>query len=208
MVAIVAALVPATVLTAHRLANSDDKPSSHTSDLPIPPVSPPATPPGTSVTETTAPPADQPKALPRVAPDAPRRITAGQLLDSGFDNAVTDLEPSSASEVARWEPRGSPGSPGPDTVYVLGEVDDDTAFARLPEVKPGAAVRISTDNGVLTYTVRAATLKSENGLAQSPLFRTHKRGRLVLVGFRYDDSGDRLDKALVVTAQLTGAKKA
>ena len=208
MVAIVAALVPATVLTAHQLVNSDDEPSSHTSDLPIPPVSPPSTQPGTSLTETTAPPTEQPKALPRVAPDAPRRITAGQLVDSGFDNSVTDLEPSSASEVARWEPRGSPGSPGPDTVYVVGEVDDDSAFARLPQVKPGATVRITTDNGLLTYTVSAATLKSEDGLAQSPLVRTHKPGRLILVGFRYDDSGDRLDKALVVTAQLTGAKKA
>jgi hypothetical protein len=207
VVAIVAALVPATVLTAQHLVDSDDQPSSHTSDLPIPPVSPPSTQPGTSLTETTPPPAAQPRALPRVAPDAPRRITAGHLLDSGFDNAVTDLEPSSASEVARWEPRGSPGSPGPDTVYVLGEVSEDGAFARLAQLKPGASVRITTDSGVLVYTVGAATLRREDGLAQSPLFRTHKAGRLVLVGFRYDDAGDRLDKALVVTAQLTGAKR-
>jgi hypothetical protein len=207
VVAIVAALIPATALTAHRLVSSDDEPSSHSSDLPIPPVSPSSSAqPGP--TETAAPPAEQPKALPRVAPDAPRRISAGQLIDSGFDEAVTDLEPGSASEVARWEPRGSPGSPGPDTVYVIGQVDDDSAFARLPELKPGGTVRLTTDNGVLTYTVSAATLKREDGLAQSSLFRTHKAGRLVLVGVRYDDSGDRLDKALVVTAQLTGANRA
>jgi hypothetical protein len=207
VIAVLAALIPAAVLTAHRLVDSDDPPSSHATDLPIPPVSPRAST-GPSSTPTAAATETPPAKLPRVAPDAPRRITAAGLIDSGFDNAATELDPASTTEVARWEPRGSPGSPGTDTVYVIGEVNgDDSGFAGLPQVKPGASVSITTDNGTLTYTVSAAALKPEDGLTEDPLFTRHKRSRLVLVGIRYDDSGDRLDKALVVTAQLSGAKR-
>jgi hypothetical protein len=206
VVAIVAALIPATVLTAHRFLDSADAPTSKNTDLPIPPVTPkasvqPSTSP--SPTETAAPPAK----LPRVASAAPRRITARGLIDSGFDESVTGIEPSSASEVARWESRGSPGSPGNDTVYVVGEVSAGSAFADLPRLKAGSAVRITTDNGVLAYTVTASTQRSAGGLLSSPLFRKHKAGRLVLVGIRYDASGDATGKAVVVTAQLSAAKR-
>jgi hypothetical protein len=123
---------------------------------------------------------------------------------------VSDLDASSDAEVARWDPRGSPGSPGPDTVYVLGRVlaAGDSAFADLPRLKRGSRISVRTDRGTMTYTVSAIGLRSESGLGDSALFKTHKAGRLVLVGIRYDDSGGRLGKALVVTAQLTGAKKA
>ena len=206
MVAVVAALVPATVLGAHRLVHHSDSTTSHSTDLPIPPVSPSTTPPSTPSAPT--PTAIATVKLPRIAPDAPRRITSGDALDAGFDNAVTDLDAASTSEVARWEDRGSPGSPGSDTVYVIGKVlGSDSGFAGLPQLKAGATVSIRTDNGTLRYTVSATRLAREDGLAQDPLFTRHKAGRLVLVGIRYDDSGDRLDKALVVTAQLSGAKK-
>lgn len=206
MVAVVAALIPATVLGAHRLAGDDNPPTSHSTDLPIPPVSPSSTPSSTPPSPT--PPATPPAKLPHVAPDAPRRITSGDAVDAGFDNAVTDLDAASTSEVARWEDRGSPGSPGADTVYVIGKVlGSDSGFAGLPQLKAGATVSIRTDNGTLRYTVSATRLEREDGLPKDPLFTRHKAGRLVLLGIRYDDSGDRLDKALVVTAQLSGAKK-
>jgi hypothetical protein len=215
--AVVAALVPATVLGAQRIFDSAAAPASHATDLPIPPVSPRTTPPttppstppstpptsGPSATAPTPPPAE----LPRIAPDAPRRITSGDAIDAGFDNAVTDLDAASTSEVARWEGRGSPGSPGTDTVYVIGKVlGGDSGFAGLPRLEPGATVSIRTDSGTLTYQVEATTLRTEDGLEDDPLFTGHEAGRLVLVGIRYDDSGDRLDKALVVTAQLSAAE--
>jgi hypothetical protein len=204
-VAVVAALVPATVLTAHRVFDSSGSPDSHATDLPIPPVSPSAT-----TTPTSTPskaPAVAPK-LPKVAPAAPRRITSTKVVDAGFDSAATDLDASSNTEVARWESRGSPGSPGTDTVFVFGRVRSDGAFANLAKLKPGSKIAIRTDNGTMTYTVSAATLKARSGLRQDPLFRQHRAGRLVLVGIRYDASGSRLAKALVVTAQLSGAKRA
>jgi hypothetical protein len=212
--AIIVALVPAVYLTAHRVFNgSADRPHDTSTDLPIPPVSPSHTPsPSATPTTPAATPSKTraPVTLPRVAPDAPRRLVAGSVVDTGFDSSVTDLDASSASEVARWESRGSPGSPGTDTVYVIGRVyaDQDSAFAGLPRLRVGGTVSIRTDRGTMTYTVAASTLKQEAGLRRDPLFTTHRAGRLVLVGIRYDASGDRLDKALVVTAQLTGAKRA
>lgn len=211
-VAVLAALLPAAWLGTHRWLTADDttgtaQPSaSASSDLPIPPVSPtaPATTAGTQAPSPTARP------LPEVAPDAPRRLESGTVIDTGFDSAVTTMEPASTSEVARWGVRGSPGSPGTDTVYVVGAVRSTTesAFARLPDLRVGSTVTIRTDSGTLTYTVRATGLKPAAGLAQDVLFTEHRAGRLVLVGIRYAASGDRLADALVVTAELTDAEKA
>ncbi|HEX7715771.1 MAG TPA: class F sortase [Marmoricola sp.] len=212
MVAIVLALVPATALMAKRVFDGSSSPGGSSTDLPIPPVSPSGTTPTTTPTTapaSPAPPATPAKHLAKISPDAPRRITSGALIDSGFDSSVTDLDASSDSEVARWDPRGSPGSPGTDTVYVLGRVraDGDSAFSELPKLTSGATVSIRTDSGTMTYTVSETKLKALSGLAEAALFTTHQPGRLVLVGIRYDASGNRLDKALVVTAELTGAKK-
>jgi hypothetical protein len=211
-VAVVVALVPATYLTAHRvLVDPAASPTDSSTDLPIPPVSPSATAPTRTAPTPSATPTTTPaaKRLPRISPDAPRRITSGAAIDSGFDSSVTTLDASSDTEVARWDPRGSPGSPGRDTVYVLGRVlaGDDSAFVGLPRLKVGAKVSIRTDNGTMTYTVRSTKLLAASRLAEQPLFRTRRAGRLVLVGIRYDGSGDRLAKALVVTAELTGARK-
>ena len=212
--AVVVALVPAAYLTAHRaFHDSSAAPTDHTTDLPIPPVSPSAT--GTTtVTTPTATPTRKATAkpkpkLPKVAPDSPRRITSGSAVDSGFDSSATSLDASSDAEVARWDPRGSPGSPGTDTVYVIGRVraGGESAFSRLGDLKRGSRVSIRTDAGTMTYTVSATSLRAESGLRRSALFTQHHPGRLVLLGIRYDASGHRLGKALVVTAQLSGAKK-
>jgi hypothetical protein len=210
VIAIILALVPATALTAKRVFDDSSAPRDSSTDLPIPPVTPSATAP--TATPSSAPskvPSRPAKHVPNIADSAPRRITSAGAIDSGFDSSATDLDASSDSEVARWDPRGSPGSPGSDTVYVIGRVraDRDSAFADLPRLKAGAKVSIRTDNGTLTYTVSAATLRSSAGLERDSLFRRHKAGRLVLLGIRYDASGNRLAKALVVTAQLTGATR-
>jgi hypothetical protein len=214
VVAVVLALVPAVWLGAQRVFSEpvSSPTQSRTTDLPIPPVSPSAGVPATSPSrQPSSVPSEQPAAnLTRIAPDAPRRIVSTGLIDAGFDNAVTALEPATSTEVARWGPRGSPGSPGTDTVYVVGKVftDGGSAFASLPRLKTGAEVSLRTDTGTLTYTVRATTLAARAGLAGDGLFTTRAPGRLVLIGVRYDGSGSALDKALVVTAELTGAERA
>lgn len=205
------ALVPAAWLGAQRVfEGSDDSPGQTSpTDLPIPPVSPSATPTTPTPTATpTAPATTKAPTLTRVAPDAPRRLVAGTLIDTGFDSSVTGIDASSDSEVARWESRGSPGSPGTDTVYVIGRVGEDRAFAALPRLGVGAKVTIRTDQGTLTYTVRSTSLEQHAGLEDDAAFTARKPGRLVLVGIRYDDSGDRLGRDLVVVAQLTAARRA
>jgi hypothetical protein len=211
VLAVALAVVPAVWLGAQRVFSEpvSSPTRSRTTDLPIPPVSPSN---DAHATSPTSPPSTTPSPaanLTRISPDAPRRIVSTGLIDAGFDNAVTALEPATSTEVARWAPRGSPGSPGTDTVYVVGKVftDGDSAFASLPRLKTGAEISLRTDSGTLTYTVRATTLQSRAGLAGDGLFTSRAPGRLVLVGVRYDDSGSALDKALVVTAELTGAER-
>lgn len=205
------ALVPAAWFGAQRVFEGPAASPSRTdpTDLPIPPVSPSVTPTtGTTAKATpTATAAPKAPALTRVSPDAPRRLVAGSLIDTGFDNAVTRIDASSDSEVARWESRGTPGSPGTDTVYVIGRVGEDRAFAGLPRLAVGAKVTIRTDRGTLTYTVRSTSLEEHAGLEDDAAFTARKPGRLVLVGIRYDASGDRLGRDLVVVAQLTAATR-
>jgi hypothetical protein len=220
VLAVLVALLPAAWLGAHRLSGTHEtgtaRPSTGpSSDLPIPPVSPSG---GTTAAAPTAPATTQPPStsptpaprLPRVAPDTPRRLQSGTLIDAGFDSAASTITPGSTAEVARLGSRGSPGSPGTDTVYVIGSVRStgDSAFGHLPDLEVGSAVTIRTDSGTLTYTVSASTLEPEAGLAADSLFTEHRAGRLVLVGIRYAASGNRLREALVVTAELTGAEKA
>jgi hypothetical protein len=205
----VLALVPATWFDVHRLvAHPTSAPHDSASDLPIPPVSPRATTPATQAPTSSAPSPNPPVRLPKVASDAPRRLQAGPLLDTGFDNAVTTLAPASTSEVARLQSRGSPGSPGTDTVVVVGKVmaDGTGALGHLPQLTAGATVTIRTDSGALTYTVAAAVQRPVAGLESDPVIARQVPGRLVLVGIRYAASGDRLADALVVTARLTGAQ--
>jgi hypothetical protein len=217
-IAVVAALLPATWLGAHRLIGSHPTGSTpsagRSSDLPVPPESSsastsPAAPATTAIpTPTPATPSTTAAPLPPVRPDTPRRLSSGTLIDTGFDSSVTAIEPASSSEVARLGTRGSPGSPGTDTVYVVGAVRPDgaSAFARLASLRVGRTVSIRTDSGTLTYTVRATALQPVATLAGDALFTEHRPGRLVLVGIRYDASGNRLPDALVVTAELTGAE--
>jgi hypothetical protein len=215
VVAIVIALIPATWFTAQRVFDGSESPGRDTTtQQPIPPVSPRTTPTPTA-TPATTPPASAPSTtapvrLPRVAAEAPRRLVVRGLIDVGFDNAVTTIETGSTAEVARLEARGSPGSPGTDTVYVIGKVfpgGTGSAFAKLPKLVVGTKVTIRTDAGVLTYTVRSTGLTADAHLRKAPVFTQHRAGRLVLVGIRYNASGDELPKDLVVTAQLTGAKR-
>ncbi|RNM11063.1 class F sortase [Nocardioides pocheonensis] len=208
-VAVVLALVPATWFGVHRLvASPTSAPDQTATDLPIPSVSPRATTPAPQPPATSAPPATPRPHLAKVAPEAPRRLQAGPLLDTGFDSAVSTIEPASTAEVARLAPRGSPGSPGTDTVVVVGKVltGGEGAFGHLPQLRTGATVSIRTDAGTLTYTVVASARMPVSGLASSQQITRHVRGRLVMVGIRYAATGERLADAVVVTADLSGAR--
>ena len=128
--------------------------------------------------------------------DSPRRILIDDRVDRGFDVSTEPvngaLEPSSSSEVARWSTRGQPGSPGTDTVFIVGSTDSGEAFGYLPGIKDGEEVRLRTDLGTLTYTVVKVT--TGNPVSDKEL-SADVPGRLVLVGVG--------DTDLVVVANLT-----
>ena len=221
--AVVVVLVPAVWFTAHQVAGNyaassrspkstpqspaTTTPTGTPTDQSSPTVSPTPTP--TATTSPSILPSPTQTDLASVAPDSPRRITSGSLIDTGFDSAVSTLEAASTAEVARLGSRGSPGSPGTDTVYVVGKVRTGAAsgFEHLPDLKAGSRISIRTDTATLTYTVSATSTKQESALPGNKLFTRHVPGRLVLVGIRYAASGSRLGEALVVTARLTGVEK-
>lgn len=217
--AVVVGLVPALWFTGQRLVDDDKSPASNTpTELPIPPVTTPGTPTAVPTTPRAAPstPVGTPTArasnLPGVAPDVPRKLLSSGLLDVGFDDSVEptsngSFQAASTAEVARWGTRGQPGSPGPDTVYVIGKtfLSGVSALDTLPRIEVGAEIAIRTDSGSLTYTVRSVADKATAGLAKNAAFAAKVPGRLVVVGIRYDRSGDLTGRAVVVTAQLSGA---
>jgi hypothetical protein len=133
------------------------------------------------------------------------------LINVGFDDVVAPrngvFSAASTAEVARWGGRGVPGSPTDDTVYVIGKIATGGAFAKLPQVHRGTRITLRTRTGVLTYTVQATTERAAQGLTRDDTFTARHVGRLQLVGIRYDGRGDRTGKVLVVTAQLTAARR-
>jgi hypothetical protein len=195
----------------HR-SHDDDPGSGKPASTPTPSLTPTALPTVTLSPTPTAPPTTRaPKPLPTVKPSAPKRVIVAGLFDVGFDSVVAPhngvFRAASTAEVARWGGRGVPGSPSPDTVYVIGKVSTRGAFAKLPKLHRGVRISLQTRTGVLTYTVQTVTERKEQGLTADPTFREAHPGRLQLVGIRYGANGDRMGMILVVTAQLTGAHR-
>jgi len=178
--------------------------------LPTVTVTPRVTP--TATTAATSTPTHRPaaKVLPRVQPSAPKRLVVRGLLDVGFDSTITPHDgvftPRSTAEVARWGGRGVPGSPGRDTVYLIGKVSAGGAYAELPRTRDGAHVFLHTRTGMLTYTVQAVATRRAAGLTHDKSFMLKVPGRLQLVGIRYDAKGDRTGTVVVVTAVLSSAR--
>lgn len=156
---------------------------------------------------------DKPKSpdLADVAEASPRHIGINGLVDSGFDLALEPdgdrLTAPSEDEVARWASRGLPGSPASDTVVIVGEVQADGggAFGLLYQTRKGRAVEITTDEGTLTYTIRTVKQQDAGKVLTDRSVTAQKPGRLVLVGNRYDASGNPEAKDVVVVAQLSDA---
>lgn len=215
VIAVVVALLPALWLGAQRLLDDDD-PTRRTGSTPIPDVTSTRSPSVVPTTPGTSPPPSAPATtaatLPRVPASGPRRLTV-RSLDAGFDDSIETsaggFTAASTAEAARWGSRGSPASPGTDTVFLIGKVytAGTSAFTGLGAVRTGDVITVRTQaQDVLRYTVRGTTTRAAAGLLQNPEFTERKPGRLVLVGILYDGSDDaRTGNYLVVDAQLTGA---
>ncbi len=167
---------------------------------------------------TSAPASPQPSAtkgaepgLPEISGTSPRRLRAGKLIDAGFDAAVTAgtdrFTAASASELSRLASRGRPGSPGTDTVVIIGEdrFDRSAALNRIADLKPGDSIELETYTADLTYVVERSTELDASAVPTIGAVTANVPGRLVLVATTYDSNGNRAGRDTVVTARLTGA---
>lgn len=217
---IVVVVVVAAFLIPHLLGGGDNGQQPGKTATPAQNLSPSATPSGTPSTtqeptatsSATAPTTPAPTPNP-VAAAPPRRLVVGNLVDAGFANALQTrsgrLIPTTADQLQRLSSRGVPGSPGDDTVVVVGAASSTstastTAFDNLGSVRIGATVEVETYAGTLTYTVSSRTRHNPDTVLDMPSVRAHHRGRLVLVVAHYTN-GDRTGDDLVVVAQLTKA---
>lgn len=220
MVLVVVALAVAAGFIGHA-QGGNDRAAAPPVATPTPTATPSTTPTPTPTPTPTLTPTHTPTArptharpeLPTVAPSVPRRLTSAPFIGSSFDNSIEPVrgvfEAPVVFAVARWGSRGSPGSPGTDTVYVVGRIraNGTGALAPLTRLEAGSKVTIRTDNGLLTYTVRAVQNRDAAALFKDPAFQAKVPGKLILIGVEYDAGGHRSGDDLVVTAQLTGASR-
>lgn len=214
---IVVVVVAAAFLVPHLLGGGDNGKQPGKTATPAQSPSPSATPSGTpsSTQQPTASASTTASATPDPTPNPvaaapPRRLVVGNLVDAGFANALQTssgrLIPTTADQLQRLATRGVPGSPGDDTVVVVGAASNTSTavFDKLGSVRIGATVEVETYAGTLTYTVSSRTSQDPDTVLDLPDIRVHHRGRLVLVVAHYAN-GDRAGDDLVVVAQLTKA---
>ena len=200
LLALTAVFLAVVVVLKIVVDRNEPRPSAGPSPSPTPSASP---------SPTRAPSAAPSADLPPLEPAPARRIVIDDVVDTGFDTVVSPiggrLSPLSRDQVARWGERGLPGNPANDTVVVVGSTRDDTASLwGLEQVGPGARITLTTNNGLVSYTVKSVrTLSSTTGTATA-LMREPVPGRLILVGARYDASGERTASDLVLVAFLSG----
>lgn len=176
--------------------------------------------PSASSTPTNQPPASSvPKpsttprqpTLPEIEPASPRRLVIGSAVDAGFDRAISSadlpLSAASSAELSRLASRGTPGSPGADTVVIVGEdrFDRSAALNDIADVAEGDTIELETYNATLTYTIGTVAKVDSEALAQQPAYSEKKPGRLLLIATTYDDQGNRTGEDTLVVAQLSAA---
>lgn len=214
---IVVVVVAAVFLIPDLIGGSDNGQQSANTATPAQTPSPSATPsttpsgtPSPTLQPTTTASTTSDRTPKPVAAAPPRRLVVGNLVDAGFTSALQTssgrLIPTTADELQRLASRGVPGSPGDDTVVVVGAASSTSAavFDELGSVRIGATVEVETYAGTLTYTIGSRISHNPDTVLDMPGVRAHHRGRLVLVVAHYAN-GDRTGNDLILVAQLTKA---
>lgn len=149
-------------------------------------------------------------ALTRVTATPPHEISIGSLVRAGFSTSLGAVEqhlvPERPDKLQRLADRGLPGSPGTDTVVLVGAANDrgTGALDNLDKVRVGDPITLTTQNATLTYRVHALRQASPAGVLTLPEVRGHDTGRLIIDRARYV-GGNRTGSDLVVIAQLVQA---
>jgi hypothetical protein len=176
---------------------------------PSPSTGPTAPPASASPTKKASP----PPALTRVPAAAPHEISIGSLVRAGFSTSLGAVDrhliPDRPDKLQRLAVRGLPGSPGTDTVILVGAANDrgTGALDDLDKVHMGDLITLTTQNATLTYRVDTLRQASPDDVLTLPQVRARDTGRLVIDRARYV-GGNRTGSDLVVIAQLVQAEPA
>jgi len=176
---------------------------------PSPSASPTAPPASASAAPTKK--ASPRPALARVAATAPHEISIGSLVRAGFSTSLgtvhRHLIPDRPDKLQRVAARGLPGSPGTDTVILVGAANDrgTGALDDLDKIHVGDLITLTTQNATLTYRVDSLREASPDDVLALSQVRARDTGRLVIDRARYV-RGNRTGSDLVVIAQLVQAE--
>lgn len=172
-----------------------------------PPAAATSAPPTPKATQTTEP---EPE-LTEVAESAPKRLTIEGVVSARFDQSIEledgQLESRSGTNLSRVGSRGEPGSPGTDTVVVVGQdrFDRQAALNDIADVARGDEIVLQTANGRLTYTVENTYSMASDNIPEASAIADKEPGRLVLIATTYSERGNRTGADTVVVAQLSDA---
>ncbi|HEU4568343.1 MAG TPA: hypothetical protein VFR99_09940 [Marmoricola sp.] len=173
-----------------------------------PPASSPASPSSSSTASPSSPGSAEATGLPTVAPAPPQRMQVGDVPGVGFGESVPAARATagpSGDLFARLESRGLPGSPGQDTVVVLGGAGAGGPFDAAT-LRPGTEVVVETDRGRLTYRIDTTRTVDARALLGDASLQGQVPGRLVLVAVPRDAGGAPTGRDRVAIAHLTGAR--
>jgi len=206
------------------LDGSGDKTPARTTATPTtsptaaPSPAPTATPTAPASPSSSAPPHKRPhkKAKPRIAAIAaspPHEITIGSVVaNAGFGDALSAsngaLFPAGPTDLQRLSTRGTPGSPGTDTVVLVGAANDHGTgvLDDLDQVRTGEKVVLTTQTGVLTYRITELLHAAPSAVLGLSQVSAKVPGRLVIDRADYVNH-NRTGSDLVVVAQLVKAEK-
>ncbi len=182
---------------------------------------PSATPPAPSATPSTTPsapstPSSKPKPRKRVitaVPDSPpHEISIGSVIqNAGFGSAISAsrgyLFPAGPTDLQRLATRGTPGSPGGDTVVIVGASNDHGTgvLDDLDQVRSGEQIVLTTRTGTLTYRITELIHANANRVLDLPQVSARVPGRLVIDQANYVNH-NRSGQDLVVIATLVKAE--
>lgn len=150
--------------------------------------------------------------LAKVPASPPHAISLGSAItDQPFGNALAPtsgrLIPDAVDALQRLADRGIPGSPGTDTVVLVGasSTSGRGALDGIDAIERGDAIVLETQNARLTYRVTSAQDVAPSSVLSLPAVTAKQTDRLVIDCAHYDNSqrtgDDRVLVAKLVKAQ-------
>jgi len=143
----------------------------------------------------------------RVPASPPHAISIGRTITNApFGNALSPtsgrLIPDAVDELQRLGDRGIPGSPGTDTVVLVGasSTSGRGALDGIDSVERGDSIVLETQDARLTYRITSVRDVAASAVLSLPAVTARRTDRLVIDCAHYDSSqrtGD--DRVLVAT---------